>query len=465
MTHNTAMDRQSSESTDGAEGASTEPEAASDDAEKAERSDPAPDSEKPAPPPAATEQKSDKKRRKVRRTRKSSWRRRLLIAGGSLPVLALVGWFAVHNIPGFGPLVADSLRAVFGKKFVAWLEDTAYDIQDWLLRKTRKGEAPKSAWKVPASATVRAGPPPTSSSADAPPPPPPFVLANLPQMHKGLASEGEGVWVPMVDPRKPEDRTRLLKTFVHSDKNRSWSITLIIAVDLAHVDLHSVVGRYEPVSRTKEAKEYKRTAVIPPKHYDLLLAAFNGGYKATHGYYGMKIDGVVIAPPRGLACTIAKYQHGSFGIRPWEKIKDTVDKMVWFRQTPICMYDAGVPHPALSMPKLGWGASTVSRTTVIRRSAIGLDKTGKVLFVGMGNFTTGKSIAEAMHHAGAHDIAQLDVNFSFPKFLTYKYKEPGSKELQAIPLTKNFEFTEDQYIGTRSHRDFFYLVRKKPSGS
>ena len=386
-----------------------------------------------------------------------SWRRRLGIAALSLPVLLLAGWFAVHHIPGFGPLVADSLRAVFGNAFVAWLEDTAYGVEDWLYRKTKADEPAKAMWDVPEKDPR----PPSSASADGgAPAAPSFTLAELAPMFDNVATRGDGVWVPLVDPRKPDDRVRILKTFLHPDSNRSWAVVAVLAVDLSAVDLHAVAGRHEPESRTKEAKAYQRKAVIPPEDYDRLIAAFNGGYKATHGDYGMKIDGVTLTPPRSLCCVVAKMKDGGLLIRDWDAVKEREPEMEWWRQTPICMYDDGVPHPALSMSKLGWGASSVSGTTVIRRSAIGLSKDGRLLLVGIGDHVTGKSIAEAMHHAGAHSIAQLDVNFSYPKFLTYDYVGPGSKELKPVPLTDNFEFEPDQYVGGRSQRDFFYLTRR-----
>jgi len=398
--------------------------------------------------------------------KKGRWKKRLAIGVGSLPVLLLVGWFAVHNIPGFGPLVADTLRAVFGKAFVAWLEDTAYGVQDWFNRKTKKGAKPQVPWEVPGATATAAAPVPSvtasssASSPSGPPPEPPFRLASVGPMHKNVATAGEGVWLPLKDPRQPNDRVRMLKTFVHPDKNRTWAIAVVVAIDLAHVEIHAMAGSHEPKARTKGGKSYKRKAIIPKEQHDGLLAAFNGGYKATHGFYGMMVDGVTIAPGRPLACTVSKYKDGSYSVRLWKDVKDKTDDMLWFRQTPVCMYDAGKPHPGLSMPKLGWGASVVSGTTVIRRSAIGISKDRKVIYIGLGHFVTGKTIAETMVHVGSHWVAQLDVNFSFPKFLTYKYKQPGSKELVAVPLTKNFEFHEQQYVGRRSHRDFFYLVRK-----
>jgi hypothetical protein len=388
---------------------------------------------------------------------KRRWRRRLGIAALSLPVLVLAGWLAVHHIPGFGPLLADGLRAVFGNTFVAWLEDTAYGVEDWLYRKTRADKPAEPMWEVPAAVAT---PPVPASAADGGRVEPPFSLAPLPPMYENVTTKGDGVWVPLVDPRKPDDRVRILKTFLHPDSNRSWSVVAVLAVDLAAVDLHAVAGRYEPESRTKDAKAYERKAVVPEGDREALIAAFNGGYKATHGDYGMKVDGVTLTPPRSLCCVVAGMEDGSLLIRDWDAVKQREPEMVWWRQTPICMYDEGEPHPALSMSKLGWGASSVSGTTVIRRSAIGLDRDRHVLFIAIGDHVTGKSIAEAMHHAGAHAIAQLDVNFSYPKFLTYDYVAPGSKELKAVPLTDNFEFEPDQYVGGRSQRDFFYLTRK-----
>jgi len=67
-----------------------------------------------------------------------------------------------------------------------------------------------------------------------------------------------------------------------------------------------------------------------------------------------------------------------------------------------------------------------------------------------------------MHHAGAVTVAQLDVNFSYPKFVTYEKRRTGDGEAKrlAIPLADGFEFSEDEYIREPSRRDFFYLMPK-----
>jgi hypothetical protein len=385
------------------------------------------------------------------------WRKWLVRVGLALPLVGVAMWLAVHHIPGFGPLVADSLRWAFGNEFVAWLEDTAYGAEDWMNRKTRADAPAEPMWQVPETPPSSIPPPPSATGA---PPPPPFALASLAPMHSEVAAKGEGVWVPVVDPRQPGDRTRLLKTFLHPDKNRSWSVVAVVAVDLSSVELHAVAGRFEPERKSKDAKAYKTPAVVPEDMRERLIAAFNGGYKSTHGEYGMKVGGVELAPPRTRCCVVARMNDGSYLIRDWEKVKEREAEMSWWRQTPICMFDEGAPHPMLAMPKFGWGAASVSGTTVIRRSAIGLDKERKLMFIGIGDHVTGQAIGMAMHHAGAHYVSQLDVNFSFPKFVLYEHKAPGSAELKAVPLTENFEYTEDQYVGKEAERDFFYLARR-----
>jgi len=56
-------------------------------------------------------------------------------------------------------------------------------------------------------------------------------------------------------------------------------------------------------------------------------------------------------------------------------------------------------------------------------------------------------------------VAQLDVNWSYPKFVLFEPKEPGGPR-KAVALASGFEFSEDEYIRKRARRDFFYLVRK-----
>jgi len=252
----------------------------------------------------------------------------------------------------------------------------------------------------------------------------------------------------------------MYKTLLHPDRVRSWAAVSVVAVDLRQVDLHLVAGRYEPETDDKNV-HYERPAIIPTEARGDLLAAFNGGFKSTHGHHGMRIDGVTIEKPRKDGCTIALYDDGHLAIRTWEKIADDEPHLLWWRGAPGCMVELGKLHPGLAADDNTYWGSTLEGSTVIRRSAVGISEDGHVLFVGIGDSTTAPAIARAMKHAGAHSIAQLDVNWSYPKFLLYEPRAPGSPDLVAKAISKGFEFADDEYLA-RSQRDFFYLTRRVP---
>jgi hypothetical protein len=278
-------------------------------------------------------------------------------------------------------------------------------------------------------------------------------------MHKSWSAPGDGEWVPIVDKRHPDDDTRMLKTLLHPDRSRSWAELFVVAIDLSRVDVHSVAGYQEPKSEAPEAEKYVRHAKIPKKHHTQLLAAFNGGFMTEHGGYGMFIDGITLVPPKEKACTLAMLKDGSFDIGAWTNLEARKDKMLWYRQAPNCMYEDGEMHPLLKVESIRrWGA-TLDGNTVIRRSAVGLNKARSILYVGISNHTNARVMAEGMHHAGAATVAQLDVNWSYPKFVLYEPSTEGA-ELNAVALAGGFEFSEGEYVRERAMRDFFYITKK-----
>jgi len=387
-------------------------------------------------------------------------RRFLIGLGIGIPATLVALWIAVHRVEWLGPLISNSLRAVIGAEAVTWIQDRVYGVEDGFNRFWRKEEKPKAYWEVPKASAERE-PTPVASAGDAGPPPlPPFRPKDVGPVHTSWSAPGDGQWVAVRDSRRPKEPTFLFKTLLHPDRNRSWAELFVVAVDLRRVTLHAVPGYREPKATLPEAKELKRPAKIPVEHHEELLAAFNGGFMAEHGAYGMMVEGMRLLPPRKGVCTIAEMKTtGELRIATWDKLEAEEPKMNWYRQAPNCMYEDGKMHPALHNPEVRrWGA-TLEGDTVIRRSAIGIDASGKVLYVGITNHTTARAIAQGMFHAGAKDVAQLDVNWSYPKFVLFEPGDAGA-ERQAVPLAKGFEFSTDEYIRKRSLRDFFYLLRK-----
>ncbi|MBK7585226.1 MAG: hypothetical protein IPI67_34190 [Myxococcales bacterium] len=372
-----------------------------------------------------------------------------------LPVSVIALWIAVHKIPWMGPLVANSLRAVLGTDNVAKLEDAAYGVEDRFNRWYRKDEKPKAYWEIPPAEPQ----PATSSSGTDVKKKPDWHLADVGPVHEKWSAPGDGVWVKLGDPRRPDEAAYLEKTLLHPDKNRSWAELFVVAVDMKRARLQAVAGYREPQSIEKEAKHLVRKARIPDEDHEQLLGAFNGGFMTEHGWFGMKVDGVTLVKPRETACTLAELDDGTLVLGTWKKLASSESKMIWSRQMPGCMYEDDKVHPGLADPDTRlWGA-TLDGETVIRRSAVGLNAARDVLYVGISNHTTAKAIADGMRHAGAATVGQLDVNWSYPKFVLYEQKEAGGPR-KAVALAPGFEFDEDEYIRKRSLRDFFYLVRR-----
>ncbi|WP_437683294.1 phosphodiester glycosidase family protein [Sorangium sp. So ce131] len=364
-------------------------------------------------------------------------------------------WYGIHEVPGFGPALADGVRAVVGPAPVAWAEDVAYGVADRLNQARYRNAAPKTFWEpAPAAGPAMApGDEPLEESVSAPMRfEPPFAR---------VAATGDGVWVPIDDAVRPGDAPVLWKSVVHPDPRRAFAAVAVVAIDLGRVDLRLVAGTKEPFS--PDIPDERRPGLVPEAHAASLIAAFNGGFKAMHGHYGMKLDGDTFLPPRNGACTIALYRSGAVRIGTWRDLRGEEPRMSGYRQTPPCLVEQGELHEALYDSNRDWGA-TVSGETVIRRSALGLDATGKLLFYGLGEAVTARTLAQGMKAAGAHDVAELDVNHAYPRFLLYA-RGADAAPRAASALIPDVQFKPEEYVVEPSPRDFFYLLRRSGSRS
>ncbi|MGC4070098.1 MAG: hypothetical protein QM784_36660 [Polyangiaceae bacterium] len=76
-----------------------------------------------------------------------------------------------------------------------------------------------------------------------------------------------------------------------------------------------------------------------------LAAAFNGGFQATHGEYGMMADGVVYLPPKPYAATVAELADGSVGFGTWPESDTISAEYVGFRQNLTPLLADGKDNP------------------------------------------------------------------------------------------------------------------------
>ena len=372
-------------------------------------------------------------------------RRTLSVVGLGLGLLFAVGsWVALRSLPWFGPLVADGLRGLLGSERVTRLEELEANAEDRVAQATQpstlrslQDSTPDELLSMTKVAPSEARPP-----------------ANVAPLFAQAASAEDGVWQSV---RVRVGEPSLYRTLLHPDPERKYAELFVFSLDLARVRLHAVAGSIEPSSPTNTA-QVARPGLIPLTERPHLIAAFNGGFKAEHGQFGMMVDGAELLAPKPGSCTVAGLADGQLRIAPWTTLAPEAARLSWWRQTPGCMVLNGALSDGLRAGDTrDWGA-TLQGKTVIRRSAIGLSEDGRRLLVGISNYTTARAIALGMQRAGALTVAQLDVNFSYPRFVLYSESASSPGELHAVGAVKGFLSEPGEYLGRASTRDFFYVT-------
>lgn len=245
-------------------------------------------------------------------------------------------------------------------------------------------------------------------------------------------------------------------TTLHPHPIRKDVEVVVIAFDLTRSELVWVAGAKEPESKT--ASPEKRKGMVPVRDHDRLLAAFNGGFMAKHGRYGAMLEGAEFVPPREGACTVGITKNGEVRVAPWEELAGAKAELVAWRQTPPCLLHAGEPHASVRHDHKKWGLSIEGKPE-IRRTALGIDATGRVLLFGLGEWVEPRHLELAMRVAGARSAAQLDINWSYTRFNFYAKNAEGQIEVKRT-LVPKLVHTKKSYVAEIAERDFFYMRRK-----
>jgi hypothetical protein len=408
-------------------------------------------------------------RRLPRRTRSG----RVLKVGLVIVLIALIGLVAVPVIsPEIGSFMADGLRSIVGPEPVAAIESLSFKIQDAFnrLQYDLSGGQPQIAWAdlptvapaptltssafVVISPTQSSGspvatptitptptPPPTSNVVDAPP------QGDMQWQAFGPSVAGQPV---------------MARTSVKPDASRPYAQAALIRIDLAQVQLHVVPGTVEPIAATG-VSAFPRPGAIPldVQTSGNLLAAFNGGFKAVHGGYGMMIDSnqVTIRPPLDNIATVALYQDGHVRIGAWGRDITATADLIAYRQNCPLLIDAGQINPDVSNgSRKEWGY-TIQNLDTTWRSGLGLSRDGRFLIYAVGNSLTVESLAWALQQAGAYYAMQLDINGFYTRFVTYDMTGTKTKGYVATAHKLLSQMVGDATQFLRPYkRDFFYVT-------
>ena len=314
----------------------------------------------------------------------------------------------------------------------------------------------------PAPVTAPAPKPSSNPTTVAPPPPPPdpwagtsFPPKDFEPPHERSAQEGDGKWVPAAGVASFEGSPIAVETTLRPHPFKRFSFVRVIAVDRKHVQLQLVAGTREP--ENEDISKEQRRGLVPAEHHARLIAVLNGGFKAKHGGYGMRLGEHEYLPPKSGVCTVALTQSGELKIATWEQLAAESGQLAWWRQGPKCLLEDGEVQPDVThvVRRRKYGLAADGKFE-IRRSAIGLDESGRTLFYAVGEEQTPKLLVEAMQTVGAVDVAQLDVNWSYTRFVFFE--EQGGKLRAGRTLLKKMKHSKAGYVEKPSSKDFFYLL-------
>lgn len=436
-----------------------------------------------------------------KKARRSRWRLPLIAAAliclpSCILVVALIG--AAIVFPTVGAQGVDTLRQIFGDAAVAQLETTVYTFQDavqqWeyqhgIDQPTGVSMAPIQLASVPEMTVPTAtdtplleaptidpnagtaSPSPAAQSTVTPTvgiasptptlipvsptatPEPPWSLQPL---ISPAPKNGAGQWTPFLF--DPYGKPIAYRTFLQPDPIRPYAIAAIVAFDARATRLHFVLGKVEPVSSVV----ITRTGRIPPNDLKagVLLAAFNGGFKARQGNFGAMVNGVTVLPPRPGFGTVGMYSDGTVRIGEWGTEIGPLDSLTAWRQNgPLIIHNGQInPHTADFSP-LDWGY-TIDKAVAVWRSGLGLSEDGRTLYYVAGTSMTLPALAQAMSSAGAYAAMQLDINNTMVHFDTF---QPKGATLEPQALFNTMKYQDDNRYITSDDRDFFYVTLAHPA--
>ena len=397
---------------------------------------------------------------------------RLTLGACGVVLLAGLSLAIVSANPVIAAQGAEVLRRVIGEENTATLETWVLGWQDRVqsLVYRADGDQSQAPWASPTPAPtatlvaptatvdlstrpsgIRPTPPPTRTLAPDPPRPTPTAPPeHLPAALKPMGQlAGEGQWSVYLN--NPAGEPVAYRTFLQPDAQRGYAVAAIVAIDLTAVRLHFMLGSQEPASNVP----IDRPGRIPSADVKsgLLLAAFNGGFKAEHGQFGAMQNGVVVLAPRDGFGTVAIYDDGRVSIGSWGNDVFWADGLRNWRQNGPLIVQGGQinPHTADNTPE-DWGY-TVSGDTATWRSGLAISQDGQTLYYMAGSYLTLPVLAQVMQDTGATNGIQLDINGYWVLFETFR---PADGGLQPDPLLDGMK-NDGRYLHPFD-RDFFYLT-------
>jgi hypothetical protein len=371
----------------------------------------------------------------------------------------------VRAMPWFGDDRMQWVKAVAFTALDRWHArfshgTTAQDVQDELGLPTAPAEAP------------------TFTDPEVGWPPAPMTVPVSP------ALPGEGQWIaldhdPFITPTAAGTAPAFVTSWVRPDVHRTDVRVYVTLWDPRQIALQMEAGTTEPISANGE----HGPGTIPrtPEVMKHVVAAFNGGFQAQHGEYGMQANGIEYLPPKPYAATVAELRDGSTAFGTWPDSAVVPDDVIAFRQNLTALVEFGKFNP---WGRNWWGGTPPGWPDQIHsaRSAICLTKDGFAGYFYSASISA-EDLALGMLDARCSYGIHLDMNPGHAGFEFYDIATEGHLAPLGRPMQNDWEaegkvsglegwvFRSRRMIKGMGHmlfpryiqreaRDFFYLTSR-----
>jgi hypothetical protein len=363
------------------------------------------------------------------------------------------------GVPGGITWIVDTVRnlSFVGPEPIEWLENRVFAVEDFFERTQYAlvgSEDTEEAVAADLGATLdetleqmteerRALL--TAQEAELGFPPPPMA----PHITEGDPVEGEGEWIPVIDDpfvnQYPGAPPAFAQGFIRPDRERPYVRVYVTMWDPRQVQLRIMPGTREPESATGEVG----AGQIPRDDRTLrrLVAAFNGGFQAMHGEFGMMADRRVYIPPKPWAATVAVFEDGHVGMGSWpapnwrgayfdERLanRQIPEGMVEMRQNLTSMVEDGEWNP---WGRWWWGAAPEEseEQTFTYRSGMCLTTEGFMAFF-WGHSLGPEALGQAMLSARCARSMHLDMNSGHCGFEFFRPYHPHDEATTPPPVDR-----------------------------
>lgn len=365
------------------------------------------------------------------------------------------------GVPGGITWVVDTVRnlSFVGSAPIEWLENKVFALKDWFDR-TRYAyvggddAAASAAADLGVVGSAEEGPRDVvreqrlaEAEAEIGFPPAPLVPILSDRV------EGEGVWNAVVDDpfvnQYPNAPAAFAQTFIRPDAERPYVRVYVTLWDPRQVQLRAMPGTREPETATGQ----RGTGYIPrdPRTSRFLVGAFDGGFQALHGEFGMMSEGRVYLPPKHWAATVAVFDDGRVGMGSWPgppRPTRTYDELVATEQIPRDMIDFRQNLTSMvedlqwnPWDRWWWGAAPPGATeqTFTHRSGLCLTDSGNMAFF-WGASLGPEALGAAMVASRCVRAMHLDMNSGHCGFEFYRpYERTAGLATVAIDHDTQFQ--------------------------